>query len=83
VNISQITNKTNKKSTNAGNFTTHFPKVLTSKVHSACLKKRILLGVFAKFCQNYAHGVTYPVVMSYFLNLEEALLQDLKKTNNN
>jgi hypothetical protein len=42
---------------------------------------------FRGFCkilsQNYAHGITYPAVMSYFLNLEEALLQDFKKTNNN
>jgi hypothetical protein len=37
------------------------------------LKKRIIFGFFAKFCQNYA-GVTYPVVMSYFLNLEKALI---------
>ena len=51
----------------------HSLKVLTSKVHSKDLKKRIIFGCFAKFCQNYA-GVTYPVVMSYFLNLEEALI---------
>jgi hypothetical protein len=57
------------------------------------LKKRIIFSFFAKFCQNYA-GVTYPVMLSYFLNLEEALtgcctgisahsqsalLQDIKK----
>jgi hypothetical protein len=37
------------------------------------LKKRIIFGFFAKFCQNYA-GVTYPVMLLYFLNLEEALI---------
>jgi hypothetical protein len=37
------------------------------------LKKHILLGFFTTFSQNYA-GVTYPVVMSYFLNLEETLI---------
>jgi hypothetical protein len=37
------------------------------------LKRRFIFEFFAKFCQNYA-GVTYPVVVSYFLNLEEALI---------
>jgi hypothetical protein len=37
------------------------------------LKKQIIFVFSPKFCQNYA-GVTYPVVMSYFLNLEEALI---------
>ena len=45
-----------------GNFTT-FSQSLTSKVHSKDVKKRIIFGFFAKFCQNYA-GVTYPVVLS-------------------
>jgi hypothetical protein len=37
------------------------------------LKKGNIFGVFAKFCQNYA-GITYPVMLSYFLNLEEVLI---------
>ena len=70
MNISQITNKNNIKSTLFQTLVIllHSLKVLTSKVHSRMLKKLIIFGGFAKFCQNYA-GVTYPVVMSYFLNL--------------
>jgi hypothetical protein len=63
MNISQITSKNNIKSTLFQTLVIllHSLKVLTSKVYSkdVKLKKRIIFGFFAKFCQNYA-GVTYP-----------------------
>jgi hypothetical protein len=66
MNISQITSKNNIKSTLFQTLVIllHSLKVLTSKVYSkdVKLKKRIIFGFFAKFCQNYAGpaGVTYP-----------------------
>ena len=49
------------------------PKFQLQKFILKMLKKRILFGFLTKFCQNNA-GITYPVVMSYFFKLEEALI---------
>ena len=56
MNISQITNKNNIKSTLFQTLVIllHSLKVLTSKVHSKDVKKANYFRVFSKFCQNYA-----------------------------
>ena len=74
MNISQITSKNNIKSTSYQTLVIllHSLKVLTSKVHSKDVKKANFFRVFCKILSKLCWG--HPVVMSYFLNLEEALI---------